>query len=118
MFKKLATFTAAAVLSIGALTGAAEARPTSCWGGYGNQANLEYFRCDVTRYYADGEYNWEGPYFYIQGIGRLFLTDHNVAYFRGFDGSEVVVEWYYDRDGDIRVYNAQTDFEFVFTPVN
>ena len=118
MFKKLATFTAAAVLSLGVFTGAAEARPTSCWAGYGNQASLEFFACDVTKYYADGEYDWVGPYFYIQGIGRLFLKDGGVAYFQQFSGNKVTVQWYYDRDGDIRVYNPQTDFEFVFTPVS
>ena len=118
MFKKLATFTAAAVLSLGVLTGAAEARPTHCWSGSGYQENMEYFACDVTKYYADGEYNWEGPYFYVRGIGRLFLKDNGIAYFRSLDNNNVVtLTWYYDSHGDIRVYNSETDFEFAFTPV-
>ena len=118
MLNKLATITAAALISIGGLTGAAEARPTDCWAGYGNQATLEWFDCDVSKYYADGEYNWEGPYFYIQGLGRVFLADGGRATFRSFNGEVTYVTWRYDNDGDIRVYNSESDFTFVFRPVS
>ena len=103
-FKALAL---GSVLTLGSIFGSvapAEARPSSCWSNFGSGSTLHHIPCDVDRYYSDGNFDWVGTYFQIDGFGRVFLQDNGQAKIIFEEtGNELWYTWSYDRDGDIRV---------------
>ena len=116
MFKKLATIAAATTIALMGVTGSAQAAPSDCWGAPNSASTLEHTPCDVTKFWADGEFDWEGWYFYIKDFGRVFLNDEGVAYIRLFNGQEVRGLWWTDEDGDVRI--KANDYIFVFRPTS
>ena len=115
-FKSLAL---ASTLVLGSIFGSvspAEARPTSCWANdpaRGQVEELDHFNCDVTRYVSDGNWGWNGPYFHVAGIGRIFLSENNKAKVIFEGGGTGYFTWHYDSDGDIRL-NGENGYQFSF----
>ena len=113
-FKALALGSVLALGSIFGTVGAAEARPSDCWSNDGNYTNLTHWNCDVTRYTSNGSFDWVGPYFHIDGFGRVFLSDNKEAKIIFEGGGETrYYTWYYDNQGDIRV-EGLNGYEFSF----
>ena len=113
-FKTLALSSVLALGSVFGSVAGAEARPTSCWMNNGNYTDLNHFPCDVDRFYSNGSWDWEGTYFQIDGLGRVFLSGDGGAKII-FEGNNVTkyYTWEYDRQGDIRIFGTD-GFEFSF----
>ena len=112
-FKALALGSVLALGSIFGSVGAAEARPSDCWSNSGRGTTLQHFPCDVDRYTTNGNFDWVGPYFHIEGFGRVFLQDDGQAKIVFDNGRTLWYTWHYDSDGDIRV-NGNNGYQFSF----
>ena len=112
-FKTLAVTSVLALGSIFGSVSSAEARPSDCWVNENGSTVLEHFNCDVTRYTSDGNWDWVGTYFHIDGIGRVFLQDDGWAKVITESGVTRHFTWKYDSDGDIRLF-GKNGFEFSF----
>ena len=111
-FKSLALGSLLALGSIFGTVGAAEARPSDCWSTNGG-STLYHFKCDVTRYQSNGNFDWVGTYFHIEDFGRVFLLDSGEAKIVFNNGRTLWYTWHYDSDGDIRV-NGNNGYQFSF----
>ena len=114
-FKTLAFTSVLALGSIFGSVGAAEARPSDCWSNQGNNTVLKHFDCDVTRYTSNGNWDWVGTYFHIEGFGRVFLSNSSTQAKIIFEdsGRTLYYTWGFDNDGDIRLY-GKNGYEFSF----